>query len=249
MLVMFNFLGYYNICHLGDEVREPERVIPRAIIGSIFLVLLLDLAISVSFTGVLPWREMIVPGTVIYDAVGSVFMQRVAGFWASQWLTVMVLLTAFASVYSMMLGYSRIPFAAALDGTFFRFFGKTHPKKDFPHRSLLLVGILSAIASLFDLVQIITALILARILIMFVGQIIGLLLLRKRHPETPRPFRMWLYPLPALFAMACWLYIFLVQAFEPEGWKYMLYVLAVFVTGVSGFLILARRQRYWPFAS
>jgi amino acid transporter len=114
---------------------------------------------------------------------------------------------------------------------------------------LLLVGILSAIASLFDLVQIITALILARILIMFVGQIIGLLLLRKRHPETPRPFRMWLYPLPALFAMACWLYIFLVQAFEPEGWKYMLYVLAVFVTGVSGFLILARRQRYWPFAS
>ena len=52
MLVMFNFLGYYNICHLGDEVREPERVIPRAIIGSILLVLLLDLAISVAFTGV-----------------------------------------------------------------------------------------------------------------------------------------------------------------------------------------------------
>jgi L-asparagine transporter-like permease len=92
-------------------------------------------------------------------------------------------------------------------------------------------------------------LILARILIMFVGQIIGLLLLRKRRPEAPRPFRMWLYPLPALFAMGCWLYIFLVQAFEPEGWKYMLYVLAVFVTGVGGYLALARRQRYWPFAS
>jgi amino acid transporter len=247
MLVMFNFLGYYNICHLGDEVREPERVIPQAIIGSIVLVLLLDLAISVAFTGVLPWREMIQPGTVIYDAVGSVFMERVAGFWAGQWLTIMVLLTAFASVYSMMLGYSRIPYAAALDGTFFRFFSKTHPRKDFPHRSLLLVGILSTIASLFDLVQIITALLLARILIMFVGQIIGLLLLRKRHPEAPRPFRMWLYPLPALFAMASWLYIFLVQAFEPQGWRYMLYVLAVFVSGIGLFLILARRQRYWPF--
>ena len=249
MLVMFNFLGYYNICHLGDEVREPERVIPRAIIGSILLVLLLDLGISVAFTGVLPWREMIQPGTVIYDAVGSVFMQRVAGFWASQGLTFMVLVTAFASVYSMMLGYSRIPFAAALDGTFFRFFAKTHPRKDFPHRSLLLVGLLSAVASLFDLVQIITALILARILIMFVGQIIGLLLLRKRHPETPRPFRMWLYPLPALLAMGSWLYIFLVQAFEPQGWRYMLYVLAVFVSGTGLFLLLARRQRYWPFAA
>src|ERR1700755_3381211 len=96
MLVMFNFLGYYNICHLGDEVRNPERVIPRALIGSILLVLLLDLALSVAFTGFLPWREMIKPGTVIYDAVGSVFMERVAGFWAGQWLTVMILLTAFA---------------------------------------------------------------------------------------------------------------------------------------------------------
>jgi basic amino acid/polyamine antiporter, APA family len=248
MLVMFNFLGYYNICHLAEEVREPERVIPRAIIGSILLVLVLDLAISVSFTGALPWREMIQPGTVIYDAVGSVFMQRVAGFWASQGLTFMVLVTAFASVYSMILGYSRIPYRAALDGTFFRYFGKTHATKDFPHRSLLLVGILSAIASLFDLVQIITALILARILVMFVGQIIGLLLLRKRHPEAPRPFRMWLYPLPALFAMVCWLYIFSVQAFEPQGWKYMLYVLAVILSGTGLFLILAYRQRYWPFA-
>jgi amino acid transporter len=249
MLVMYNFLGYYNICHLGDEVREPERVIPRAIIVSILLVLVLDLGISVAFTGVLPWRQMIQPGTLMYDAVGSVFMQRIAGFWASQWLTVMVLLTAFASVYSLMLGYSRIPYAAALDGTFFRFFAKTHPSKDFPHRSLLLVGALSAIASLFDLVQIITALLLARILIMFVGQIIGLLLLRKRHPEAPRPFRMWLYPLPALFAMVCWLYIFLVQAFEPQGWIYMLYVVGVLVSGTGLFLVLARRQRYWPFAS
>ena len=249
MLVMYNFLGYYNICHLGDEVRDPGRVIPRAIIGSVILVLLLDLAISVAFTGVLPWKEMIVPGTLIYDAVGSVFMQRVAGFWASQALTIMVLITAFASVYSLMLGYSRIPYAAALDGTFFRYFGKLHARKDFPHRSLLLVGIVSAIASLFDLVQIITALLMARILIMFVGQTIGLLLLRKNHPEVPRPFRMWLYPLPAFFAMGCWIYIFLVQVFEPQGWHYVLYVLAVLISGIALFLMLARRQRYWPFLS
>lgn len=249
VLVMYNFLGYYNICHLAEEVREPQRVIPRAIIWSILIVLVLDVGISASFAGALPWREMIKPGTLIYDAVGSVFMERVAGFWASRILTFMVLVTAFASVYSLMLGYSRIPYAAALDGTFFRFFGKTHATKDFPHRALLLVGILSAIASLFDLVEIITALLLARILLMFVSQIIGLLLLRKKHPEAPRPFRMWLYPLPALFAMSCWIYIFLVQAFEPQGWRYMLYVLAVIASGTGLFLILARRQRYWPFAT
>ena len=247
MLVMFNFLGYYNICHLGDEIRRPERVIPYGILGSILLVLLLDFGVSVAFTGVLPWREMIQPGTVIYDAVGSVFMQRIAGSWAAIGMTVMILVTAFASTYSMMLGYSRIPFAAALDGTFFSYFGKTHPRKDFPHRSLLLVGILSALASFFSLVQIITALLLARILVMFVAQIIGLFLLRRRHPEYPRPFRMWLYPLPAVFAMLSWLYVFSAQAFNPDGWKYMLYVLAVIGSGIALYLLIARRQRYWPY--
>lgn len=247
MLVMFNFLGYYNICHLGDEVRRPERVIPYSILASIVLVLLLDVGVSVAFTGVLPWREMIQPGTLIYGAVGSVFMQRIAGSWASAGITIMIMVTAFAATYSMMLGYSRIPFAAALDGSFFSYFGKTHDSKHFPHRALLLVGLLSTAASFFNLVEIITALLLVRILVMFVSQIVGLLLLRKRCPDFPRPFRMWLYPLPALFAMAAWLYIFAVQAFNPHGGEYMLCVLCVISTGGVLYLVLAKRQRFWPF--
>ena len=248
MLVMFNFLGYYNICHLGDEVRRPERTIPYGILGSIVLVLILDFCVSIAFTGVIPWREMIRPGTLTYDAVGSVFMERIAGSWASIGMTIMILITAFASTYSMMLGYSRIPYAAALDGTFFSYFGKTHVRKGFPHRSLILVGVLSTIASFFSLVEIITALLLARILIMFVAQIVGLLLLRKRHPAFPRPFRMWLYPLPAIFAMICWLYIFAVQALDPNGWKYMLYVVGVFGSGIGLYFLIAKHRRYWPFA-
>jgi basic amino acid/polyamine antiporter, APA family len=248
MLVMFNFLGYNNICYLGDEVDRPERVIPRSILWSIGIVLLLDVAISVAFTGVLPWQEMIRPNTVMRDAVGSVFMQHVAGTLASQVLTVMILLTAFAATYSLILGYSRIPYAAAVDGTFFRFFGKKHATKDFPHRSLLLVGVLSAIASFFDLMQIITALILVRILIMFVGQIVGLLILRKNYPEVPRPFRMWFYPLPALFAMIAWLYILGAQFVQPGGWIYMLYLAGVVGSGVMFYLIVARRHGHWPFA-
>ena len=114
MLVMFNFLGYYNICHLGDEVKRPERVIPVAILGSIVLVLLLDFGVSLAFTSVLPWREMIQPGSEVYAAVGSVFMQRISGSWASVMMTVMILITAFGATYSMILGYSRIPYAAAL---------------------------------------------------------------------------------------------------------------------------------------
>ncbi len=247
MLVMFNFLGYYQICYLGDEVKRPERVIPWGVIVSILIVTVIDFLISVSFTGVVPWREMIQPGSQAFNAIGSVYMERVGGHWASALMTLMVEITAFAATYAMMLGYSRIPYAAALDGAFFRWFGELHPTKRFPHRSLLLVGFLCIIACFFDLVQIITALMLARILSMFVAQIIGLLIHRKLHPEAPRPFRMWLYPLPALFAMVGWLGVFITPALQPGGWLYMAYAFGTIGAGFIAYLLLAWRKREWPF--
>ena len=247
MLVMFNFLGYYQICYLGDEVKRPERVIPWGVIVSILIVTAIDFLISISFTGVVPWREMIQPGSQAFNAIGSVYMERIGGHWASALMTVMVEITAFAATYAMMLGYSRIPYAAALDGAFFRWFGELHPTKRFPHRSLLLVGFLVIIACFFDLVQIITALMLARILSMFVAQIIGLLIHRKLHPEAPRPFRMWLYPLPALFAMVGWLGVFVTPALQPGGWQYMAYAFGTIGAGFAAYLLLAWRKREWPF--
>jgi len=247
MLVMFNFLGYYQICYLGDEVKQPERVVPYGVIYSILMVALIDFLISVSFTGVVPWREMVDPNSQAFTAIGSVYMQRVHGYWASALMTVMIEITAFAATYAMMLGYSRIPYAAALDGAFFRWFGELHPTRQFPHRALLLVGSLCIVACFFDLVQIITALMLARILSMFVAQIIGLLLYRKYRPEAPRPFRMWLYPLPALFALCGWLVVFVTPALQPKGWQYMAYAFGTIVLGFAAYLILAWRKRDWPF--
>jgi amino acid transporter len=247
MLVMFNFLGYYQICYLGDEVKHPERVIPAAVIYSILMVTVIDFLISISFTGGVPWREMVKPGTLAFTAIGSVYMERMLGHWASTLMTLMIEFTAFAATYAMMLGYSRIPYAAALDGAFFRWFGELHPTRRFPHRALLLVGLLCIVACFFDLVQIITALMLARILSMFVAQIIGLLLYRKYRPGAPRPFRMWLYPLPALLALAGWLGIFVTPALQPGGWQYMAYAFGTIGTGFAVFLVLAWRKREWPF--
>jgi basic amino acid/polyamine antiporter, APA family len=249
MLVMFNFLGYYQICYLGDEVKRPERVIPMGVIFSIVIVTAIDFLISVSFTGVVPWREMIQPGSRAFNAIGSVYMERVGGHGASVLMTVMVEVTAFAATYAMMLGYSRIPYAAALDGAFFRWFGELHPTKQFPHRALLLVGFLCIISCFFDLVQIITALMLARILSMFVAQIIGLLLYRKYRPDAPRPFRMWFYPLPALFALVGWLGVFVTPALQPGGWRYMVYAFGTIGTGFAAYLLVAWRKREWPFVS
>jgi len=247
MLVMFNFLGYYQICYLGDEVKRPERVIPSGVIISILVVMVIDFLISVSFTGVIPWREMIQPDSQAFNAIGSVYMQRVGGHWASALMTLMVEVTAFAATYAMMLGYSRIPYAAALDGAFFRWFAELHPTKNFPHRSLLLVGFLVMVSCFFNLVAIITALMLARILSMFVAQIIGLLIHRRYRPSAPRPFRMWLYPLPALFALVGWLGVFVTPSLQPGGWKYMVYALGSIGLGFTAYLALAWNKREWPF--
>ncbi len=249
MLVMFNFLGYYQICYLGGEVKQPERVVPFGVIFSVLIVGVIDFLISVSFTGVVPWREMIQPGSQAFNAIGSVYMEKVAGHWASVLMTVMVEVTAFAASYAMILGYSRIPYAAALDGAFFPWFAKLHPTKLFPHRSLLLVGFLVVVACFFDLVQIITALMLARILSMFVAQIIGLLVYRKFHPEAPRPFRMWLYPFPAIFALVGWLGVFVTPAFQPGGWLFMAYAFGTIGIGFAAYLIWAWWKGEWPFAA
>ncbi len=249
MLVMFNFLGYYQICYLGGEVKKPERNIPYGVIVSVLIVMVIDFLISASFTGVVPWREMIQPGSQAYTAIGAVYMAKVGGPWSSRLMVIMVEVTAFAAAYAMILGYSRIPYAAALDGAFFRWFGKLHPTKHFPHRSLLLVGFLCMIACFFDLVQIITALMLARILSMFVAQIVGLLIYRKVQPGAARPFRMWLYPLPAIFALVGWLCVFITPALQPGGWQYMAYAFGTIGIGFAAYLIVAWRKREWPFAS
>jgi basic amino acid/polyamine antiporter, APA family len=247
MLVMFNFLGYYQICYLGDEVKNPAKVVPYGVIVSILIVMVIDFLISVAFAGVIPWREMVQPGSPAFNAIGSVYMQRVGGHWASTLMTLMIEVTAFAATYAMMLGYSRIPYAAALDGAFFSWFAEVHPTKRFPHRALLLVGLLVIAACFFDLVQIITALILARILSMFVAQIIGLLVYRRYHPEAPRPFRMWLYPLPAIFALVGWLGVFVTPALQPNGWQFMAYAFGTIGLGFTAYFVLAYKKREWPF--
>jgi amino acid transporter len=248
VLVIYNYLGYNQVCYLGGEVKRPERTIPYAVILSILAVSVIDFLLSFSFVSVVPWREIVTEGSPAYNAVASVFMGRIYGHWAAVAISIMVLFTTFACVFALMLGYSRIPYAAAQDGLFFRWFGVLHPKAEFPHRSLILIGGLCIIASFFGLTDIITALILARLLVQFVGQIIGLFILRRYRPEIQRPFKMWLYPAPALLALVGWLYVFLSPAAQPGGWKFILYALGTVAAGILAYYITAWKRRFWPFA-
>jgi len=241
---VYDYLGYYDICYIGEEVRDPGRTIPRSIIISVIAVALIYISINLSIIGVVPWREFVPAGEKpASQFVVSLMMERIYGPKVAAVLTVMILWTAFGSVFALLLGYSRIPFAAARDGYFFKVFAKLHPQGGFPSVSLVTIGVISIICSFLPLGIVIDVLIATRIIVQFIGQIFAVTLLRRHAPEMARPYRMWLYPLPSLVALLGWIFVF-----ATSGREIMLFSLAALAVGVVGYLGWAVRTARWPFA-
>ena len=236
---IYDYLGYYDVCYIGDEVRDPGRVVPRSILISTAAVAVIYLGINLSIIGVVPWREF-VPADTHPEAnfIVSIFMERIYGHGVATLFTLLVLWTAFGSVFALLLGYSRIPFAAAETGYFFRIFGRLHPTKGFPHLSLLVLGVISIVAGFFSLGTVIDALIVTRIVVQFMGQAVGLMLLRKHAPEMPRPYRMWLYPVPAFVALAGWIFVF-----ATTELRVIAFGMGVLALGCLAFFLWSRKRR------
>jgi amino acid transporter len=230
---IYDYLGYYDVCYIGDEVRDPGRVIPRSIMISTAAVALIYIGVNLSIIGVVPWREF-VPAADHPESsfVVSVMMQKIYGSRVATIFTLLILWTAFGSVFALLLGYSRIPFAAAQSGYFFRVFGRLHPTKDFPYVSLLVLGAISIVAGFLSLGTVIDALIVTRILVQFMGQAVGLILLRRHAPDMPRPYRMWLYPVPAVVALLGWIFVFATTQF-----RVILFGVGVLALGYMAFLL------------
>ena len=195
----------------------------------------------------MPWRELDAASksdTRFY--VVSTMMQRLYGHRAGVIAAVLVMWTAFASVFSLMLGYSRVPYAAALDGNYFKVFASVHPVYRFPHVSLLALGGAALLFCFFSLADVISALVVIRILLQFTLQAVGLVVLRIRMPEMPRPFRMWLYPIPAILAIVGFLYI-LVE--RRNFLKEVRYAAVIVIAGLILYMLRAWRNREWPFGA
>jgi amino acid transporter len=237
VLSIYDYLGYYTVAYMGDEVKQPGRVIPRAIILAILGVMVIDLAMNIGILGVLPRQAAISSKFIGTDALKAVW-----GRPAAIAVTILILWTAFASVYTGLLGASRLPFNAAKDGMFFRPFGRLHKTLRFPHISLLVMGLVTAIASFFTLSTIISALIALTIWVQFIGQIVALTLLRKKQPELRRPYKQWLYPVPSIIALIGWIYIF-----QGSGWPAIRIMLIWTGLGIVAFLVWAKIERTWPF--
>ena len=245
LLATYTYWGYYNVCFLGDEVKDPGRTIPRALLLSILLIACLYLLMNVSIMGVVPWQEVTASSNSergLY--VASIFMRRVYGSWAATLVTALVMWTAFASVFSVLLSYSRVPYAAALDGNYFHVFAKLHPEYRFPYISLLSMGFVAALLCFLSLADVIAALVVIRITLQFLVQAIGVIVLRIRRPDMPRPFRMWLYPLPAVVAFVGFVFILISRS---NSLTQVRYAIVILVSGVLIFFVRAWRQRDWPF--
>ncbi len=244
LLATYCYWGYYNITFLGAEVRRPERTIPRAILLSVFLVAAIYVAMNLS---ALPSQRAPMAGSspdalrvqLVADIARSAF-----GGWAGYLIAALIIWTAFASVFSLQLGYSRVPYAAARDGNYFRFLGAVHPRHGIPHRSLVALGLVGAAFCFFSLTQVITMLVITRIVLQFFPQQIGVILLRIQRPDLPRPFRIPLYPLPPIAAMVGFAFLLVYRA---HALMELAVAAAIAASGTLLYLLRAWRLGQWPF--
>ncbi len=245
LLATYCYWGYYNICFLGAEVRRPGRTIPRAILLSVLFVSAFYIAMNLA---ALPSLRSAASHAAESAALRVQLVADIArsafGRWAGYTIAALIVWTAFASVFSLLLGYSRVPYAAARDGNYFRFLAAVHPRHGIPHRSLVALGLVGAAFCFFTLTQVITMLVITRILLQFFLQQVGVILLRIRQPNLSRPFRMPLYPLPPLAAMAGFGFLLVYRA---HAVKELAVAAAIAASGTLLYLIRARKLEQWPF--
>ena len=237
LIAMYDYGGYFNVCLFGGEVKNPGKTIPRSILLSIGVVATLYLLMNVSIINVIPWQEAMKSKAIVSD-----FMERLYGSGAANFVTVLILWAAMASVFAILLGISRVPYAAAIEGKFFSVFARLHPTKNFPTFSLVTLGVASAAACAFSLDDLIKALIVIQILIQFMAQCVAVFWMRRYRTDIQRPYSMWLYPAPAIIALAGWFYILVVS-----GFVYILAGLVLMAAGILAYLWRARRMSEWPF--
>jgi amino acid transporter len=249
LIATYDYWGYYNVTFLGGEARDPGRTIPRAVLISIAIVAALYLALNVSILSVLPAPRLLALQNIeARRALLSQFMQTAyapslgahVGALLGKLAAVLVMVTAFASVFSLLLGYSRIPFAAAREGGFFAAFGRLHPTRNFPHVALLALAGVACLACFFSLGDVVAALVVIRILLQFLLQHVGAMVLRHTQPKLPRPFRMWLYPLPPIVALLGFSYI---VVFRPNFHRELALAACVLIAGVLAYAVWSRYER------
>ena len=227
ILAMYSYGGYNQVCNIGEEIKDPTRNVPRSIVLSILVVATLYMLMTTVIIGMIPWQEAMESRTIASIFIERTFSDPGVGRIAGYVMTGLILFVAASSLYAVILGYSRIPFAAARDGDFFQVFARVHPTKNFPHISLLVLGAISIPFCFFTLGQLVSWLMQVQILLRFTWQCVAVILLHRYRKDIPQPFVMWLYPFPALLSLALWIYIFFTGPAEGVWFSVIFFLLSV----------------------
>ena len=230
-IALYDYVGYAQVTLLGDELREPTRTTPRSIFWAIAVVAVLYILLQVSV--------LVTPITGDPQFFAATAVAHGFGNPAAAVFVVLVIITAFASLYGNLLGFARIPYAAARDGNFFRGFAALGRTTEIPYRAVIAIGIATIPLCFFSLDLVIAILTAGIVLIQAIAQIIAVIRLRM---TTVAPFRMPLYPWPAFIALAGWL-----LAFVSTGEIAMVIGVGWLCLGALAFVFFAHRQRLWPF--
>ena len=235
---IYDYLGYFTTAYMGDELRDPGRTMPGSILISVIAMMFVYLALNISVLGVVPWHEV-----AASKSIASLVVEHSWGHTAAAVMTILIIVTAFASVFAGLLGGSRVPYQAAHDKVFLSAFGRLHPKYGFPHVALLTMGVVMAAGTFLDLTEVINMLLAASVIVQSIAQIVALVVLRKRQPDLPRPYRQWLYPLPCIVALAGWIYVYV-----SASTLSLILSGAWIVAGLVVFMVWAKVNQSWPFA-
>lgn len=238
LLSIYDYLGYYTSAYMGDELKQPGKTIPKSITLSIIFVALIDLLMNIGIIGYIPWKE-----AAKSTNIGSLFMTRAWGSMGGLIITILIIWTCFASVYTGLLGASRIPYNAARDGVFFKQFAHLHPRMKFPNYSLLVIGGIMIICCFFNLTTVINALMAVQIVIQFMVQIIALTVLRKKNPYLKRPYKEFLYPIPSIIAFCGWSFVFISSGNNAIGLAILWTIIGICIFLTRSFL----KHNEWPF--
>jgi amino acid transporter len=248
---IYDYLGYNTTAYMGAEIKTPGRVLPRSIIFSILGIMAIYLLLQIGTLGVIDWHRMTDPKDIASTSVASAVLEKTWGKGAADTVTVLILITAFASVFAGLLGGSRVPFDAARAGVFFRSFARLHPRHGFPTAGLITMGVITAIGFMIgrhtDMGTLIQLLTTVMVLVQTLSQVVALVVLRRRQPTLRRPYRMWLYPVPAVLTFVGWAYMYVVADHNAPGRHPIEWSLAWVALGALSFLVWARKEKGWPF--
>jgi len=211
MLVLFAYSGSFFVTHVAEEIREPRRNIPRAITIGFSIVLILYLALNVTYLSVLSFDEV-----RMADRIASDMMEKLVGSTGATFTAFVIFVSSLGVLNAQLLNYPRIPFALARDGMFMEFTGRINARTGVPTGAMALVGIVSAGYALTGSYSLILSYV-AFVAHVFISlAVLAVIVMRLREPDLPRPFRVWGYPFtPIAFLLVSVVYLYNLVASHP----------------------------------